>query len=100
MRGHRLLFVLASVAALGVVGFAGFADDRNAVVDFEAAQLVGGACEYWTPVNCLAPCKGSCLCGSGSSGSFYGQGIGGGICGGGSNNTCGFITNSVNPCTG
>jgi hypothetical protein len=66
MRGHRLLFVLASLVALGLVGFANFPSDRPAVADSEASQMVGGQCTYsYTVVDCQEACVGQCWCGRG-----------------------------------
>ncbi len=45
MRRHRLLGVLASTLALGLVAFANIPDDRVVLVaDSEAAQIVAGGC--------------------------------------------------------
>jgi hypothetical protein len=61
MRGHRLLFVLASVVALGLIGFAKLPADRHAVADTEVSQLVGGQCQNLTLTECEGgPCSGSC----------------------------------------
>jgi hypothetical protein len=62
MRGHRLLFVLAALFALGLIGFANFPGDRHAVADTEASQLVGGAvpCTNSVLVSCGGDCQGTC----------------------------------------
>jgi hypothetical protein len=63
MRGHRLLFVLASLVALGLVGFAKFPGDRHAVADSEVSQLVGGQCQSLTLNECTGDvCSGACGC--------------------------------------
>jgi hypothetical protein len=88
MRGHRLLFVLASLVALGLVGFANFPGDRHAVADSEASQMVGGCSSSYTIVNCGGTCGGACYC---CSGQQYACSPGG-ICGGGSTPcTCGTL---------
>jgi len=64
MRGHRLLFVLASLFALGLIGFANFPGDRDAVPDTEASRLVGGIClSIYDSYNCNGNCSGMFLSG-------------------------------------
>jgi hypothetical protein len=68
MRGFRLLFVAASIGALVVASFDGYATDRDAVTDLQAAQLAGGAgCVLYTSQACLFGCKGSCSIGAAST---------------------------------
>jgi hypothetical protein len=65
MRGFRLLFVVASIGALGVASFGGYATDRDAVTDLQAAQLAGGInCSLFTTQACLFGCKGGCYIGA------------------------------------
>lgn len=87
MRGFRLLFVLASVAALGL---ANFASDRDAVADLEAGQLFGGGCDtaFWS-VNCSIPCSGGGYCDSGTGPFRFGSTSS--ICAGNSNSACGTV---------
>jgi len=67
MRGQRLLFVLASLVALGLVGFANFPSDRYAVADNEASQLIGGCASSYTVFTTCGGCGGGGYCGSGSA---------------------------------
>ena len=68
MRRHRLLFVLPSLAALGLFAFAIFANDRYAVSDVEASQLVGGLCSStFDSINCTNSCVGNGICDTGTT---------------------------------
>lgn len=58
MRGHRLLFVLAALFALGLIGFANIPNNRYAVADNEAAQLLGGQCTFSYKLKPCEPCIG------------------------------------------
>ena len=94
MRGHRLLFVLALLFALGLIGFANFPSDRDAVPDAEASRLVGGqlCIKAYTSVNCTQP-----PCMAASMFQLFGGGLTGcattTYCGGGGNG-CGLNYNA------
>jgi hypothetical protein len=80
-----LLFVVASIGALGIASFAGYATDRDTVTDLQAAQLAGGAatsCGFFQGQPCVSPCSGSCYHGSANTAGTYGTPTAPVACGG------------------
>jgi hypothetical protein len=62
MRRRQVLFVLATLFALGLIGLANLPGDGNAVADSQAARLFGGGqcTQNYTNISCTGACTGGC----------------------------------------